>query len=300
MMSWPKRIFFFAVTNLLVILLMSIICAVFDVGSYMTGSGLNVMGLLIFSAIFGFVGAFISLAISKWVAKRGTGARVIENPQNPTEQWLVDTVRRQTEAVGLGMPEVAIFPSPEPNAFATGMSRNNALVAVSEGLLQHMDKTQVEAVLAHEVSHVANGDMITMALMQGVMNTFVIFLSRVIGYAVDRLVLKNERGRGIGFWVTTLVAQVILGILASIVVRWFSRLREYRADAGAARLEGPDAMISALRALQGPSPSELPESIAAFGIRGGGQPSGFMALFMTHPHIEDRIASLERFKQRSA
>lgn len=296
MLTWPKRIFFFVLTNILVITLMSIVCWIFQVPSHLTGTNLNLGALLVFSAIFGFIGSAVSLFLSKWMAKRGTGTVLITTPQNQTEQWLVDTVRGLSDKSGIGMPEVGIFPSEAPNAFATGWNRNNALVAVSAGLLQTMSKDEVEAVLAHEVAHVANGDMITMALMQGVMNTFVIFLSRVIGYAVDKFVFKTERGVGWGYYITVIVAQIALGILASIVVNWFSRLREYRADAGAARLRGPDAMISALEALRSPAPSEMPKSIAAFGIRGGG--GGWAALFSTHPSIDDRIKALERFKQR--
>jgi heat shock protein HtpX len=297
MMTWPKRIFFFVLTNALVIGLFSIICWVFGVESYMVGTGLNLKALLIFSALFGFLGSAVSLFISKWMAKRGTGTVIIQTPQNPTEQWLIDSVRDLSQKAGIGMPEVGIFPSEAPNAFATGWNRNNALVAVSAGLLQAMSKDEVEAVLAHEVAHVANGDMITMALMQGVMNTFVIFLSRVIGYAVDKFVFKTERGYGLGYYAVVIVAQIVLGILASIVVNWFSRLREYRADAGAARLRGPDAMIAALEALRTPAPSEMPKSLAAFGIRGGGR---IGALFSTHPTIEQRIAALQQFKARSA
>ncbi len=299
MLTLPKRILFFVLTNMLVIGLMTVVCYVFGVESYMSGTGLNLPGLLIFSALFGFLGSAVSLLLSKWMAKRGTGTVLIKTPQNPTEQWLVDTVRGLASQSNIGMPEVGIFPSPAPNAFATGWNRNNALVAVSAGLLQSMDKQEVEAVLAHEIAHVANGDMITMALMQGVMNTFVIFLSRVIGYLVDRLVLKNERGYGLGYYATVIVAQIALGILANVVVMWFSRIREFRADAGAARLRGPDAMIAALEALRRPAPTELPKSLAAFGIRGG-KTGGMRALFASHPSIDDRIAALERFKQRSA
>jgi heat shock protein HtpX len=295
MLTWPKRIFFFVLTNMLVIFLMSMVCWIFGVESYMTGTGLNLTALLIFSALFGFLGSAVSLFLSKWMAKRGTGTVLIKTPSNPTEQWLIDSVRGLSSKAGIGMPEVGIFPSEAPNAFATGWNRNNALVAVSAGLLRSMNKDEVEAVLAHEVAHVANGDMITMALMQGVMNTFVIFLSRVIGYAVDKLVLKNERGYGMGYYATVFAAQILLGMLAGIVVSWFSRLREFRADAGAARLRGPEAMISALEALRSPSPAQMPKSLAAFGIRSG-TAGGFRALFSTHPSIDDRIAALRQFK----
>jgi heat shock protein HtpX len=299
MLTLPKRILFFVLTNMLVIFLMGMVCWIFGVESYMTGTGLNLKALLIFSALFGFLGSGVSLLLSKWMAKRGTGTVIIKAPSNPTEQWLMDSVRHLSSKAGIGMPEVGIFPSPAPNAFATGWNRNNALVAVSAGLLESMGQDEVEAVLAHEVAHVANGDMITMALMQGVMNTFVIFLSRVIGYAVDKLVLKNERGYGLGYYATVIIAQIALGMLAGIVVSWFSRLREYRADAGAARLHSPEAMISALEALRDPNPSQMPKSLAAFGIRSG-RASGFRALLSTHPDINDRIAALQRFKTHAA
>jgi len=253
-------------------------------------TGLNLYGLLVMAGIFGFGGAFISLLISKWIAKKATGARVIEVPSNMAERWLVDTVKRQASAAGIGMPEVAIYDAPEINAFATGWNRDNALVAVSTGLLQNMSQDEAEAVLGHEVTHVANGDMVTLTLIQGVLNTFVIFLSRVIGTIVDRAVFKVERGQGPAFFVTVIVAQIMLGVLASIVVMWFSRLREFRADAGGAALAGRDRMIAALERLKlNHEQSQLPAQISAFGISGGG---GFARLFMSHPPLDERIAAL--------
>jgi len=256
-----------------------------------SGVDLNINGLLVISAVVGFTGSFISLAISKWMAKRSTGAQVIETPSNDTERWLVEVVTRQAEQADIGMPEVAIYQSDTPNAFATGMSKNNALVAVSTGLMQSMTKDEVEAVLAHEVSHVANGDMITMTLIQGVLNTFVFFLSRVIGHIVDRVILKNNRGHGIGYFVTSMIAQVVLSILASTIVMWFSRKREFRADAGAAKLVGPSKMIAALQRLDSGNTEALPEQMQAVGIAGG-KKSGFRQLFATHPSLEDRITAL--------
>jgi heat shock protein HtpX len=255
---------------------------------------LDLKALLVFAAVFGMGGSFISLALSKWTAKRFTGAQVIERPSNPTEQWLVETVRHQAQVAGIGMPEVAVFDSSDPNAFATGARRNSALVAVSTGLLQRMPREEVEAVLGHEVSHVANGDMITLALIQGVVNTFVIFLSRVLGHIVDRVVFKTERGHGPAFWITTIIAELVIGILASLIVFWFSRRREFRADAGGARLAGRERMIGALdrlRASYGREP--LPDQMAAFGISGATR-RGLMRLFMTHPPIEERIERLRR------
>jgi heat shock protein HtpX len=242
------------------------------------------------SAIIGMTGSVISLAISKWSAKRAMGVHVIETPQNQTEQWLVSLVARQAKTAGIGMPEVGIFQTPEPNAFATGMSRNNALVAVSTGLLEAMSQDEVEAVVGHEISHVANGDMITMALMQGVVNTFVYFFASIIGHFVDRVILKNERGHGMGYFITQIAAQIVLSFLASILVMWFSRYREFHADKGGARLAGKEKMISALRALQrAHSPEDLPGQLAAFGINGGGAKK----LFMSHPPLEERIAALQ-------
>ncbi|MBI3343970.1 MAG: protease HtpX [Gammaproteobacteria bacterium] len=289
-----KRIFLFVVTNLAVLLVLSIVLRLLGVDTALErqGGGLNINGLLIFAAVIGMGGSFISLAMSKWSAKRMTGARIIEQPGNPTERWLVETVRRQAQKAGIGMPEVAVYDAPEPNAFATGMNRNNALVAVSTGLLNAMSQDEVEAVLGHEITHVANGDMVTLALIQGVVNTFVIFLSRVVGYVVDRVVLKNERGHGVGFFVTTMVAQLVLGILASMIVMWFSRQREFRADAGSARLEGPNKMVAALERLKQSHEAPLPDQLAAFGISGG-IGHGLKRLFMSHPPLEERIAALQ-------
>lgn len=290
-----KRVVLFLATNIAVIAVASIVLRLLGVDSYLAnnGTGLDLRALLIFSAVFGFAGSFISLAMSKWIAKRTTGAQVITSPRNATENWLVSTVQRQAREAGIACPEVAVFASPDPNAFATGMNRNKALVAVSTGLLERMDKGEVEAVLGHEVSHVANGDMVTLALIQGVLNTFVIFLSRVIGFVVDRVLLRNERGLGIGYFVTMIVAQIVLGILASAIVMWFSRRREFRADAGGARLAGRDRMIGALEALRRVrQPQGLPESLAAFGISAGGA-GGIRALFMSHPPLETRIRALQ-------
>lgn len=287
-----KRIVLFLATNLAIVFVLSIVVQMLGLEPMLADGGLNLPSLLVFCAIFGMGGSFISLAMSKWSAKRMTGARVIDSPGNSTEFWLVETVRRQAAAAGIGMPEVAIYDAPDVNAFATGMSRNNALVAVSTGLLHAMSRDEAEAVLAHEVSHVANGDMVTLALIQGVVNTFVMFLSRVIGHLVDRVVFKNERGHGPAYFVTLIVAQMVLGILASIIVMWFSRQREFRADAGAASLEGKNKMIAALQRLQAAhEPAALPEQMAALGIAGG-VGSGLKRLFMTHPPLEERIAAL--------
>ncbi len=251
-------------------------------------------GLLIISAVIGFSGSLISLAASKTIAKWSTGARVIERPANSVESWLLGSVQRHANTAGIGMPEVAIYDSPEPNAFATGPRRNSALVAVSTGLLQNMGQSEVDAVLAHEVSHIANGDMVTLTLIQGVVNTFVIFLSRLVGIFVDRVVFKNERGHGPGFWITAIVAQIVLGILASMIVMWFSRQREFRADAGGAALAGRENMIAALRRLQsGPGATQLPDQLQAFGISGSG-PSRFARLLTSHPPLETRIAALQK------
>ncbi len=290
-----KRIFLFIITNLAILLVLSITLRILGVDRILDaeGSGIDFNSLLIMAGVIGFGGSLISLAMSKWSAKRMTGAVVIEQPSDPTERWLVDTVRRQAEVVGIGMPEVAIYDAPDVNAFATGMNRNNALVAVSTGLLQNMHKDEIEGVLAHELSHVANGDMVTLALIQGVVNTFVIFLSRVIGHFVDRVVFKTERGHGPAFWIATIVAQLVLGILASMIVMWFSRQREFRADEGGARLAGRNKMIAALERLkQRHEPSQLPDQMAAFGISAGGGGSGLKDLFMSHPPLEVRIAAL--------
>ena len=289
-----KRIFLFLVTNIAIMVVLSITLRILGVDSLLAqnGSDLNINALVIFSGVFGFGGAFISLAISKWMAKRMTGAVVIDNPSNSIEKWLMETVEKQSKIVGIKMPEVAIFPSKQMNAFATGASKNSALVAVSQGLLESMNKSEVEAVVGHEMSHVANGDMVTLTLIQGVVNTFVIFFSRVIGHIVDRVILKNQRGYGIGYFLTTLFAQVILSILASIVVMYFSRKREFIADTGGADLAGHQNMISALKRLAQKEPEPLPEQLAAFGI--GEKPkSGLAHLWASHPPLEDRIRALE-------
>lgn len=290
-----KRVLLFIVTNIAVLFVLSITLRLLGFEGYLDAQGvnLNIQSLLVFAAVFGFGGSFISLMISKWTAKRMTGARVIEQPRTATEQWLVATVRRHAEQAGIGMPEVAVYQSPDVNAFATGPNRNSALVAVSTGLLDRMSQEEAEAVLGHEVSHVANGDMVTLALIQGVVNTFVIFLSRVIGYVVDRVVFKVERGHGPAFWITAIIAELLLGILASIIVMWFSRQREFRADAGGAKLAGRDKMIAALERLQAQhEPANLPDQLAAFGISGG-SPGGFRRLFMSHPPLSERIAALK-------
>jgi heat shock protein HtpX len=286
------RIVLFLATNVAIMIVISIVFSVFGIGSTLQANGvdLNLNALLVLSAVIGMTGSVISLAISKWSAKRAMNVHVIENPQNQTEQWLVSLVAKQAKKAGIGMPEVGIFQTPEPNAFATGMSRNNALVAVSTGLLQAMSADEVEAVVGHEISHVANGDMITMALMQGVVNTFVYFFASIIGHFVDRVILKNEEGHGIGYFITQMIAQVALSFLASMLVMWFSRYREFHADAGGARLAGNEKMIGALRALQrAHSPEDLPGQLAAFGINGG----GVQKLFMSHPPLEERIAALQ-------
>ena len=287
-----KRIVLFLATNLAIVLVLSITMRILGVEPFLTANGLNLTSLLIFAAIMGFGGSLISLAISKWMAKRMTGARVIEQAATPQEAWLVETVRAQARAAGIGMPEVAIFDSPDPNAFATGARRDSALVAVSTGLLQTMDRREVESVLAHEVSHIANGDMITLTLIQGVVNTFVLFLSRVIGHAVDRVVFRTEEGHGPAFLVTTILAQLVLGIAATVLVMWFSRQREFRADAGAARIAGREGMIAALQSLQRHTDarSGLPEQLNAFGIAGG--TGGFARWFSSHPPLEQRIERL--------
>jgi heat shock protein HtpX len=293
-----KRIFLFLATNLAVVIVLGIVMEVLGIRGILDaqGSGIDFNALLIMSVVVGMTGSFISLAISKWMAVRGVGAQVIRQPANATESWLVDTVRRQAQQARIGMPEVAIYQSPDINAFATGMNRNNALVAVSTGLLQQMDKDQAEAVLGHEITHVANGDMVTLALIQGVVNTFVFFLSRVIGVLVDRVIFKVERGYGPGYWITVIVAQLVLGILASAVVMWFSRQREFRADRGGAGLAGRDKMIAALRQLQRAHEApRLPDQMKAMGISGGGK-SGLARLFMSHPPLEERIAALEQYR----
>jgi len=292
-----KRILLFLGTNLAIVLVLSLSMRLLGVEPYLDSQGLNLNALLIFAAVMGFGGAFISLAISKWTAKMSVGAKVIEQPRSRDEQWLVDTVARQAQAAGIGMPEVAIWDSPEVNAFATGMSKNKSLVAVSTGLLRQMRREEAEAVLGHEVAHVANGDMVTLALIQGVVNTFVLFLSRVIGHTVDRVIFKTEEGHGPAFWVTTIIADLVLGILASIIVMWFSRQREFRADAGGAALTSRRAMIAALERLRGLHPAPLPDKMAAFGISGG-VAEGLKRLFMTHPPLEERIAALQAVEGR--
>ena len=285
-----KRIVLFLVTNLAVMLVLSVTLNVLGVNRFLAAEGLNVGMLVVFSAVVGFTGAFISLLMSKTMAKWSTGAQVIDTPQSADEQWLVGTVRRLAEKAGIGMPEVAVYEG-EPNAFATGAFRNSSLVAVSTGLLHSMTKEEVEAVLAHEVAHVANGDMVTLTLIQGVVNTFVVFLARVVGYAVDKVVFRTERGVGPGYYVTVVVCEIVFGILASIIVAWFSRQREFRADAGAARFMGnPGPMVAALRRLGGLEPGELPKAFQSSGIS---DKAGFMALFSTHPPIEERIAALQ-------
>jgi heat shock protein HtpX len=286
------RVVLFLATNIAILLVLSIVLRLFGFERILADNGvdLNLGALLGFAAVFGMGGSFISLAISKWMALRATGAKVIDQPRNDTEAWLLRTVQHQAQAAGIGMPTVAIFPSDTPNAFATGARRDSALVAVSSGLLQRMNKSEVEAVLGHEVSHVANGDMVTLTLIQGVVNTFVIFFSRVIGHVVDRVVLRNERGHGLGFVITTIAAQVLLGILASILVAWFSRRREFRADAGGARLAGAPSMIAALERLKSGAGEPLPDGLQAFGISSGG---GLMRLLSTHPPLDERIAALK-------
>ena len=288
-----KRVALFVLTNIAILTVASLTFSLFGITDALVANGFDPAGMLLFCALFGFGGAFVSLALSKWMAKRATGAEIIDAPRNAGERWLLDTVARQSAAAGIAMPEVAVFPSPQPNAFATGASRNKALVAVSTGLLDSMRENEVEAVLGHEIGHVANGDMLTLTLIQGVLNTFVLFLARVIAFAVDRVVLRNEGGIGIGYFVTTIVAQIVLGILASIVVMWFSRQREFRADAQGARLAGRHNMIAALERLKASSdmPDTMPESMAAFGISSGVR-QGLRALFASHPPLDARIAAL--------
>jgi heat shock protein HtpX len=290
-----KRVALFVLTNLAILIVLSISVRLLGVDQFLTANGLNVGMLLAFAAVIGFTGSFISLAMSKWMAKRSTGAVVIEQPRSATEQWLVETVRRHAKQAGIGMPEVAVYDSPDINAFATGMNRNSALVAVSTGLLSNMSQDEAEAVLGHEITHVANGDMVTLTLIQGVVNTFVIFLARVAGFVVDSFLRRDQEssGPGIGYWVTSIVAEIVLGILASMIVMWFSRQREFRADAGGARLAGRGKMIAALEALKrAHEPAALPNQMAAFGINGG-IGSGLKRLFMSHPPLDERIAALQ-------
>jgi len=289
-----KRIFLFLLTNIAVLVVLYIVLHLVGFQGLLDEQGVNLQynQLMLFSAVFGFGGSFISLAMSKWIAKRSTGAQVIEKPGNQAEQWLVNKVSQHAQAAGIGMPEVAIFESATPNAFATGARRDHALVAVSTGLLRGMREDEIDAVLAHEIAHVANGDMITLTLIQGVVNAFVIFLSRVAGHFIDRVVLKNERGYGFGYMAAVIVCQIVFGVLASVIVMWFSRRREFSADAGGARLAGREKMIAALERLKsGPDPEALPEGLAAFGISGG---KSWMSLLASHPSLDDRIDALRR------
>ena len=288
-----KRIFLFLMTNIAIMFVLSITLRLLGVDSILAenGSDLNIQALVILSGVIGFGGSFISLLMSKWMAKRMTGAVVITNPSTNIEKWLVNTVEKQAKIVGIKMPEVAIFPSSAMNAFATGASKNKSLMAVSQGLLDSMTQGEIEAVVGHEMSHIANGDMVTLTLIQGVVNTFVVFLSRVIGHIVDRVILKNNRGHGIGYFVSVMVAQVVLSILASTIVMYFSRKREFIADTGGADLAGHQNMINALKRLGQVEPEALPEQMAAFGINDKG---GIMALFSSHPPITDRIEALEK------
>lgn len=292
-----KRIFLFLATNIAVLAVLSVTMRLLGVDMYLASTGQDMGSLLVFSAVLGFAGSLISLAMSKWIAKRTTGARVITQPANADESWLVATVQRLANQAGIGMPEVAIYDAPDVNAFATGARRDAALVAVSTGLLRNMERHEVEAVLGHEISHVANGDMVTLTLIQGVLNTFVIFLSRIIGRIVDQVVFRSERGNGPGFFITVIVAQILLGILASMIVAWFSRQREFRADAGGAKLAGRSNMVAALQRLQqAHTPPVLPDAMQAFGISGG--MSRFGRLFMTHPPLPERIAALKSAELR--
>ncbi|MDB5933989.1 MAG: protease HtpX [Massilia sp.] len=292
-----KRIILFLATNLAVVLVLSLVLNVLGVGRAVSGAGINVGALLVFSVVVGFTGSIISLLMSKPMAKWSTGARVIDNPTNSSELWLVDTVRQLADRAGIGMPEVAVYDG-EPNAFATGAFKNSALVAVSTGLLANMNRDEVQAVLGHEIAHVANGDMVTLTLIQGVVNTFVVFMARVVGFFVDKVLLRgnNDRGPGIGYIVTVFVCEIVFGLLASMIVAWFSRQREFRADAGSAQLLGSSVpMQHALARLAGIAPGELPQSMAAFGISGGN--TGWGALFATHPRMEQRIAALQSLQR---
>ena len=289
-----KRIFYFLVTNLAIVFVLSITMRLLGVEPFLNANGLNLNSLLIFAAVMGFGGAFISLAISKWSAKRMSGAITIDNPKTPDEIWLMNIVKKQAQAVSIQMPEVAIFNSPVVNAFATGMSRNSSLVAVSSGLLEMMTKDEAEAVIGHEMSHISNGDMVTLTLIQGVVNTFVLFFSRVIGYTVDKVVFKTKEGTGPAFFITMIISELLLGVLASIVVMWFSRQREYRADFGGGQLAGKQKMIAALQRLKAQyEPTALPKSMAALGISGA-EGVGLKELFSTHPSLDDRIARLQQ------
>lgn len=290
-----SRIMLFLATNMAVMALVSIVFQIFGIQGMLAANGvdLNLQAVMVMSLVVGFSGSIISLFMSKSMAKRSMGVKIIAQPSNNAERWLLETVYRQADRAGIGRPEVGIFDSAQPNAFATGANRNAALVAVSSGLLNHMTQDEVEAVLGHEISHVANGDMITMALLQGVVNTFVMFLSTVIGHLIDRIVFKTERGHGPAYYAISFAAQIVLSVLASIIVMWFSRRREFRADQGGADLAGREKMIASLRRLQQtPEPEDLPDQMAAFGISGG-VAEGIKALFLTHPPLEQRIAALE-------
>lgn len=289
------RIFLYLLTNLAVVFIASIVLSLLGFSGYIGKNGLDLQALLIFCAIFGFAGSFISLFLSKFMAKRSMAVQVIDQPRTRHEQWLIQTVQELSQKAGIKMPEVGIFPAYEANAFATGWNKNDALVAVSQGMLERFSADEIKAVLGHEIGHVANGDMVTLTLIQGVVNTFVMFFARIIGYAVDRVLLKNDEGRGIGFYVATIVAELVLGILATIIVMWFSRKREFRADYAGASLVSSAAMISALEHLQAEAniPAEMPDSLQAFGINGSLK-KGFQELFMSHPRLEDRIAALRQ------
>lgn len=289
-----KRVLLFLATNLAIIIVASITLSLLGVGSYLDGTGLNLQALLIFCFVFGMAGSFISLLLSKKIAKWSMKVKLIEQPQSKTEEWLVQTVNRQAKEAGIDNPEIGIFPAEQANAFATGWNRNDALVAISKGMLQRFEKEEIEAVLGHEIGHVANGDMVTLALIQGVVNTFVMFLARVIGFVVDRMVLKNERGLGIGYFLTTILAEIVLAIMASMIVFWFSRRREFKADEEGARLGSRLGMIHALERLKADAqqPSPMPDSMKAFGITGG-KSVGWRRLFMTHPPLDERIAALQ-------
>lgn len=288
-----KRVLLFLATNLAIIIVANITLSLLGVGSFLKGTGLNLQALLLFCFIFGIAGSFISLLLSKKIAKWTMGVGLIESPKSPMEKWLVQTVNRQAEKAEIGKPEIGIFPVAQANAFATGWNRNNALVAISEGMLQRFENDEIESVMGHEIGHVANGDMITLALIQGVLNTFVMFLARVVGFVVDRVVLRNERGLGIGYFITTILAEIVLAILASMIVFWFSRRREFRADKEGARLGSRLGMINALERLKtdAQQPSPMPDSMKAFGITGG-KSKGWRKLFMTHPPLDERIAAL--------
>ena len=289
------RIVLFLLTNLAVIAVASVTLSLLGFQGYLdsTGTGLNLTQLLLFCFVFGMAGSVVSLLISKWMAKRSTGTQIIETPRNADEQWLLSTVEELARDAGIGMPEVGIFNSPVSNAFATGWNKNNALVAVSTGLLSRFSREEARAVMAHEIGHVANGDMVTLALVQGVVNTFVMFFARIIGHLFDRVILKNERGHGIGFYIATFVAEMVLGILASMIVFWFSRRREFKADQAGARLASSEGMIGALQRLRAEQglPSDMPDTLVAFGIRTG--VSKFGALFASHPPLDDRIRALQ-------